>query len=118
MTFTIDTYTLNVLDFTEESSPTATQWYAWENDALKTKNFVYGLKRRWRLRCVEKNVAWSNSAAKYLREKCQNGEAVEFTVDEGDKYQLPATNVYVLSITIEMETAGNVRYFSIILKEV
>jgi hypothetical protein len=118
MTFTIDTYTLNVLDFTEESNPTSAQWYAWENDALKLKNFVYGLKRRWRLRCVEKNVAWNNSAAKYLREKCQSGTSVTFTVDEGDKYQLSATSVVILSITIEMETSQNIRYFSVTLKEV
>jgi len=120
MTFTVDTYTLNVTDFSEESQPTASEWLAWVSQALMLKRFVYGLKRVWRLSCVEKDVDWSSSAALYLRNKAQSGETVTFTVDEGSRYQLAATSVYVESVSIEMRLVGgqNVRYFSVQLKEV
>jgi len=119
MTFTIDTYTLNVTDFSESSQPTASEWNAWENQALALKRFVYGLKRVWNLLCVEKDVAWTNSAALYLRNKAQLGDKVTFTVDEGDRYQLSATSVYVVNVSIEMKLVGgqNVRYFTVQLKE-
>jgi hypothetical protein len=119
MTFQIDSYTLNVTDFTEQSQPTASEWFAWENQALALKRFVYGLKRVWSLSCVEKDVAWSNSAALYLRNKLQTGDTVTFTVDEGDRYQLPATSCYVVNVQIEMKLVGgqNIRYFTVQLKE-
>jgi len=119
MTFTIDTYTLNVTDFSESSQPTASEWHAWENQALALKRFIYGLKRAWQLSCVEKDVAWTGSAALYLRNKAQSGEKATFTVDEGDRYQLSATSVYVVSVSIEMRLVGgqNVRYFTVQLKE-
>jgi len=119
MAFTIDGYTLNVTDFSESSRPTASEWFAWENEALALKRFVYGLKRVWNLSCVEKDVAWNESAALYLRNKAKSGETVTFTVDEGDRYQLPATTVYVVNVEIEMRLVGgqNIRYFTVQLKE-
>jgi hypothetical protein len=119
MTFTVDDYTLNVSDFSEESQPVASEWDAWENGALALKRFVYGLKRVWNLTCVEKDVEWENSAAFYLRSKAQSGEKVTFTVDEGSRYQLPATNVYVVSVSVEMRLDGgqNIRHFTVQLKE-
>jgi hypothetical protein len=119
MTFTIDSYTLNVTDFSESSQPIGPEWFAWENQALALKRFVYGLKRVWSLSCVEKDVAWANSAALYLRNKLQSGETVTFTVDEGDRYQLSATNCYVVNVQIEMRLVGgqNIRYFTVQLKE-
>jgi hypothetical protein len=119
MTFTIDSYTLNVTDFSEQSQPTASEWDSWENEALALKRFVYGLKRVWSLSCVEKDVAWSSSAALYLRDKLQSGDTVTFTVDEGDLYQLSATSVYVVNVSIEVKLVGsqNIRYFTVQLKE-
>ena len=119
MTFTIDSYTLNVTDFTEQSQPTASEWNAWKNQVLALEHFVYGLKRVWSLSCVEKDVAWSSSAALYLRNKLQSGDTGTFTVDEGDRYQLSATSVYVVNVSIEMRLVGgqNVRYFTVQLKE-
>ena len=120
MTFTVDTYTLNVTGFSEQSTPEATQWEQWVNGALSLKRFTIGLKRLWSLECVEKDVAWSSSAALYLRNKLQSGDTVTFTVDEGDRYQLPATSCYVVNVQIEMRLVGgqNIRYFTVQLKEV
>jgi hypothetical protein len=119
VTFTVDSYTLNVTDFSEESQPTASEWHAWENTALALKRFVYGLKRVWTLSCVETDVAWANSAALYLRDKAETGALVTFTVNEGSRYQLPATNVYVVSVSIEMKLVGgqNIRHFTVQLRE-
>jgi len=119
MTFQIDSYTLNVTDFSESSQPTVSEWFTWENQALALKRFVYGLKRVWSLSCVEKDVAWSSSAALYLRNKLQSGDTVTFTVNEGDRYQLPATSCYVVNVQIEMKLVGgqNIRYFTVQLKE-
>ena len=54
-----------------------------------------------------------------MRNKAQSGETVTFTVDEGDRYQLPATTVYVVNVEIEMRLVGgqNIRYFTVQLKE-
>jgi len=119
MAFTVDTYTLNVCEFSEASEPVAVDWKVWDN-CLVLKRNVYGLKRAWRLSCVEKDIAWTNSAALYLRNKAASGEAVTFTVDEGDRYQLPATKVYVTHVEIVMELVGgqNIRHFTVTFKEV
>jgi len=116
MTFTIDSYTLNVTDFSESSQPTASEWDAWENEALALKRFVYGLKRVWSLSCVEKDVAWANSAALYLRNKAQTGEVVSFTVDEGDRYLLSSTSAYVDNVNVDFENP-NLRRFTVQLSE-
>jgi len=119
MTFTIDSYTLNVTDFSESTEQIGAEWSAWEDEKVVIKRFVYGVKRIWRLNCVEKDVAWSSSAAKYLQQKMAAGDTVTFTVDEGGRYSLPSTAVYVAALEIEMETAGiqNMRRFTVVLKE-
>jgi len=119
MTFTVDGYTLNVTDFSEQNQPVASEWHAWQNQALTLKHFVYGLKRVWTLSCVEKDVAWVDSAALYLRNKAASGETVTFTVDEGSRYQLSATTAYVVNVSLNMRLVGgrNIRYFNVTIKE-
>ena len=119
MTFTIDSYTLNVLDFSEEAEPIGAEWIGWENAQLKRERFVYAVKRTWRLNCIEKNVAWSSSVINYLQQKMAANETVTFTVDEGDRYQLPATTVHIVNVEFNMPQVGgqNIRHFTVILKE-
>lgn len=119
MTFTIGDKSLNVIEFSESSEPIGAEWTAWENEALVIKRFVYGLKRTWTLRCYEKDVAWSESAAKYLREQAAAGVTLQFTADEGALYQVQATNVYVIRVEVEAQPLGsqNIRYFTVVLKE-
>ncbi|MCD6466242.1 hypothetical protein J7L27_07760 [Candidatus Bathyarchaeota archaeon] len=119
MTFTIDSYALNVLDFSEEAEPIGAEWIGWENAQLKRERFVYAIKRTWRLNCIEKNVAWSSSVINYLLQKMAANETVTFTVDEGDRYQLPATTVHIVNVEFNMPQVGaqNIRHFTVILKE-
>ena len=119
MTFTIDDYTLNVLDFSEEAESIGAEWIGWENAQLQRERFVYAVKRTWRLNCIEKDVAWPSSIINYLQQKMAANETVTFTVDEGDRYQLPATTVHVAGIEFNMQPAGtqNIRFFTVTLKE-
>jgi len=119
MTFTVGEKSLNIIEISESSEPIGTEWVAWENESLTIKRFIYGLKRIWTLRCYEKDVAWSSSAAKYLRDQAAAGVTLQFTADEGALYQVPATNVYVVRVEIEAQPVGtqNIRYFTVVLKE-
>lgn len=119
MTFTIDSFTLNVVDLTETSSPVGAEWHAWENEQIVLKRYIYGIKRTWRLTCIEKDVAWSNSAARYLQQKMAAGETVQFSVNEGDRYSLPATTCHIAGLELEIEPAGqqNIRKYVVILRE-
>ncbi|MEM2424321.1 MAG: hypothetical protein QXM00_07600 [Candidatus Bathyarchaeia archaeon] len=119
MTFTVDSITLNVRDFSESSEPIGAEWIAWENEQIVVKRFVYSLKRTWRLSCIEKDVVWQNSAVKYLQQKAAAGETVVFAVNEGDRCNLPAVSAHIVSIELEMEPVGtqNMRRFTIMLKE-
>lgn len=80
----------------------AAQWDAWENGAYKRKHRVYGLIRKWSLDCIEENVAWNDSSAKYLREQAATGSVLNYSVDEGNRYTVPATNVYVLNVSLRL----------------
>jgi len=121
MTFIIDAYTLNVIDFSESSEPVSAEWYAWENEKIALKQFVYGVLRKWTLRCVEVNVAWSNSVAKYLQDKMRVGEKVLLSVSEGSMHQVLSVYVYIRSLEINYgrgSTASKfTRRFTIMLQE-
>ena len=119
MTFTIDGYTLNVLNFSEEADPIGAEWLSYENGQLERERHVFDIKRTWRLNCIEKNVAWSSSIINYLQQKMAANETVVFAADEGNRYQLPATIVHIASIEFNMQPAGtqNIRQFAVTLKE-
>jgi hypothetical protein len=119
MTFQVDFLSLNVVEFAETALPIASEWNAWENQQLTVKRFIYGVKRVWTLRCVEKDVAWSNSAAKYLEDRMQQNATVTLTVSEGNRYQLSSTPCHILRVEMEMRLVGgqNIRYFTVQLKE-
>lgn len=120
MTFTIDTYSLTVTDFTETSQPVSTEWYTWENEQLKTKRFTYALKRVWEIGGIEKDIAWTNSVIKYLQEKMSAGETVTLSASEGDRYSLSQTSVHVERLEFDMTLEGmqNIRRYRMTLKEV
>ncbi|MEM1559513.1 MAG: hypothetical protein QW374_04980 [Candidatus Bathyarchaeia archaeon] len=117
--FTIDNYTIDVIDFSERSEPLGSEWMSWMDEKVTVKRFTYGMKRVWRLSCVEKDVAWTNSVVKYLQEKMMSGETVSFTVYDGDRYNLQTTDVYVVSLELEIPVVGqrNIRRYTVILRE-
>jgi len=120
MAVTVGTATLNVTSFLVATQKIGSEWVDWENGQLVRKRFIYGLKRTWTLNCYEKNVAWTDSAAKYLREQAEAGNQLSATIDLGDRYNVSNVDVYVDSVKINMNQVGsqNIRNFTIVLKEV
>jgi hypothetical protein len=122
MTFTVDSYTLNVTGFSESSEPVGTEWHAWESERITVKRFTYGVLRRWTLSCVEVDVAWGNSAAKYLQDKMNAGEKVTFSVSEGNMHTVQSAQAYVSSVEVEYDRGSTpsrfTRRFTVTLKEV
>ena len=118
MTVQLGTKTLNCTNITVQSRPQATEWDAFENEEWTIKRKVWGLKRVWRLDCYEKDVTWSNSAAKYLREQAEAGNTLTLSIDEGDRYNTSAT-VHVLSVDLRIGITGtqNIRQFSVLVRE-
>jgi len=120
MAVTVGTATLNVTSFSVATKKIGSEWVDWENGQLVRKQSVYGLKHTWTLHCYEKNVAWTDSAAKYLDEQSKAGNQLSATIDLGDRYKVENVNVYVDSVEIDMVQVGsqNIRNFTVILKEV
>lgn len=100
MTFTVDSYSLNVAGFSESAKPVGSEWYAWENDVIAVKRFTYGILREWTLSCFEVSVSWSSSVAKYLQDKMKAGEKVTFSVSEGGMHQVSSVQCYVKDLEI------------------
>ena len=119
MAVTLGTKTLQCTAIRISSSPNAAEWHAWENGAWTIKRRVYGIKRVWELECIEENVAWADSAAKYAKEQAEQGNKVQLTIDEGERYNIPATEVYVLAVDLRLDLVGmqNVRRFTITVRE-
>jgi len=120
MAVTVGSATLNVKDFSVATKKISPEWFDWENGQLVRKQSVYGLKRTWTLHCVEKDVAWTDSAAKYLKEQAKAGNQLSATINLGDRYSVSNVSVYVDSVRLDMKQVGsqNIRHFTVVLKEV
>lgn len=103
MTVTIGTKALNVEGggLSESTEVVGSYVDRWINGSYAKEAKIYGIIRRWTLRCYEQNVAWSGSAAKYLQDKAKEGEKLSFAVDEGDMHSVGSTYVYILDVDVE-----------------
>lgn len=119
MTVTLGTKTLNCVEIAVNAEPETVEKPLFEGGKLTVKRHVLGLKHVWTLECVEKDVVWADSAAKYAEEQAQAGNIVQLTIDEGNRYSLPATNVYVVNVDYRLDLVGatNIRRFAITVKE-
>jgi hypothetical protein len=108
---------LTVLSFHEAFDTILAAWDAWESGVSKRKQKVYGVRRAFTLRCVEKDVAWSNCQAKNFQDTATAGTAVSFAIT--DQIRVISTSVYITQVTIDAEDiAGkNIRRFSVMLQE-
>ncbi|MEM0095898.1 MAG: hypothetical protein QW660_04615 [Candidatus Bathyarchaeia archaeon] len=118
MPITLGNKTLNCTRIAETFELVGSQWDGWENGQYKRKIFTVGLIRKWTLECIEKDVAWADSAVPYLQQKAVAAEALTFSISDGNRYQV-STNVYVLNIQLTLKPTGtkNIRYFTIQLRE-
>ena len=78
MTVTLGSKTLNLLGLREISEVKAVKTDRWENGGYKRRYSPIGLLRKWRLECIEKNVAWNESAIKYLEEQAAQATKLDF----------------------------------------
>jgi len=118
MTITIDGKQLNVTHLTEAVEAVAVESDDWRSEGYKRKIRIFGKIRRWTLDCVEKDIAWTDSAANHLQQLAENGTAVSFVIDEGNRHQVN-TQVYVLNVQVTLDLVGtqNIRHFIIQLQE-
>ncbi|OYT47631.1 hypothetical protein B6U79_03850 [Candidatus Bathyarchaeota archaeon ex4484_231] len=123
MTVTIDGKTLKVEGggIRENLKPVGTFTDRWIDAVYKKEAKIFGAIRSWTLRCYEENVPWTSSVAKHLQEKAQSGDAVSFSVDEGNLHEVSATNVYILEVDIGYpkgsKASSFIRYFTVKLQE-
>ncbi|RLI28152.1 hypothetical protein DRO58_02750, partial [Candidatus Bathyarchaeota archaeon] len=77
-----------------------------------------GLKRIWRLECIEKGVPWDYSAARYLQYKAWKGKPVEFKARMNDRYETEEVEAYITGITVDLiDIDSNIRKFTVELRE-
>jgi len=117
VTITLGTKTLNVTNISETVDIIGTQYDAWQNTVCVKKTSVYGACRKWLVDCVEKDVAWADSAANYLMGVSSGGTAITFTSD--DPRRPINSSVVVLQVALQLELTGtvNVRKFTVQLQE-
>jgi len=122
MPVTVDGKSLNIEGggLIEETKPVGAFVDKWENGEYQKEAKVYGAVRSWELDCYEKNVAWTNSVAKYLQEKMKAGESVSLSIDLGDLHSASAT-VHIAAVRVGYEkgakTSNFIRRFTVSLQE-
>ncbi|MCP8309921.1 MAG: hypothetical protein L6N96_03715 [Candidatus Methylarchaceae archaeon HK02M2] len=60
---------MNFTNFTKNLLAVATQRDVWEKQQYKVKLRVFRIMKSWTLKCKEKGISWTDSAAKHLQEK-------------------------------------------------
>jgi hypothetical protein len=117
VTITLGTKTLNVTNLSETVDIIGTQYDIWQNGACVKKTTVFGSVRKWIVDCIEKDVAWADSAANYLMSNASAGTALTFSSD--DPRRPINSSVVVLQVALQLELAGtvNVRRFTVQLME-
>jgi len=117
-TITLGTKTLNVIGLRESLGVIGLQYDLWQNQVCRRQVVVYGGTRDWSVDCVEKDIAWADSAVNYLMGVASAGTAISFSSD--DPRRPISCNVNILSVLLTLELTGtvNLRHFSLALHEV
>lgn len=107
------------VEFLEDDLSIQTSIDVWESATWKRDLWVHGKTKGWRLRCVEQNVDWNNSAAKKLGTAMVTGGGasdgvLSFIVDKGVLHQVGTVDVYLAYIKIRYESR-NIRHFDLTL---
>ena len=123
MTITLDGLTLSVqsVPFDEDDQADEIETDMWEDGSYARDLHIYRKAKQWRLRCVEQDVDWANSAAKQLGTAMVNGGAnsdgvLSFIVDEGVLHQVGTVDVYLTQLRILYESV-RIRWFELDLQQ-
>lgn len=117
-TITLGTKTVNVVGLRESLAVIGLQYDVWQNQLCRRQVVVYGASRDWSMDCVEKDVAWADSAANYLMGVASAGSAISFTSDDPRRPINSSVNVLSLLLTLQLTGTVNLRHFSLQLHEV
>jgi len=76
-------------------------------------------KRSWQITCIEKNVPWSYSAAKYLQYKAWKGEPVYFKARLNSRCETEEVEAYITGLELNIPSIAdkNIRHITVTLKE-
>lgn len=119
MSVTLDSQTLNVVNWEESLVPLSAMWDKWENGTCKRNMTVFGYLRTFKLDCVEQDVAWASSLVKYFEEKAATGALLAFASTLAVR-NVSSTNMKLTSVGFAAVdvAAQNLRSFSLELQEV
>jgi hypothetical protein len=118
MSVTLDSQSLNVVNWEEGLTSLSAMWDKWQNGACKRNITVFGYVRTFKLDCVEQDVAWASSLVKYFEEKAAAGTALAFASTLAVR-NVSSTNVKITSVGFSAVdvAAQNLRSFSLELQE-
>ncbi len=119
MSVTLDSQTLNVVNWEENLALLSTMFDKWSSGTAKRNMAVFGYVRTFKLDCVEQDVAWASSLVKYFEEKAAAGAALAFASTLAVR-NVSSTNVKITSVGFSAVdvAAQNLRSFSLELQEV
>jgi len=95
------------------------EWDGWKSSAYKRSCRPLGLQRIYQIACLEKDVSWTNSAAKAFLTQMTVDSSVLLWISEGDKLTIDSAQVRILSCPVSMPQIGNqnVRFFTVTVRE-
>ena len=119
MSVTLDSQTLNVVNWKESLVPLSSVFDKWEDGTAKRNIAVFGFVRTFKIDCIEQDVVWVSSLVKYFEEKAAAGTALAFASTLAVR-NVSSTNVKIMSVGFSAVdvAAQNLRSFSLELQEV
>lgn len=125
-TVTVDTtHTLTISGYREASATQLSQYAKFNTSDSKYdhKLMCFGRVKTAEVDCMEKEVVWTSSEAKYLKDKMRAGDTVAFSIsvtDEGaNVVHSESFNAKVIGLSISYSDIGvkNIRYFTVSFQE-
>lgn len=124
---TVDGRVLTISGFRENSASQLSQYPKWNSSTSKYdyKLLAFGRVKTYEVDCFEKDVAWADSNAKYLKDLMQAGTSVSFVVTITSDatgqtiHQETSTSVKVIGLSLSYQDIGtlNLRNFTASFQE-
>lgn len=119
MTATLAGKTLSLQDVAILPEFRLNEWDSWVGSNYKRACRPLGLQKIYQITCLEKDVSWTNSAAKSFLAQMTIDSSVLLWISEGGKLTIDSAQVRILSCPVSMPQIGNqnVRFFTVTVRE-
>ncbi|MCW4002422.1 MAG: hypothetical protein NWE95_00710 [Candidatus Bathyarchaeota archaeon] len=119
MSVSLDSQTLNVVNWDESLVPLSSMFDKWDNGTAKRNLTVFGYVRTFKIDCVEQDVAWASSLVKYFEDKAAAGTLLAFVSTLAVR-NVSSTNVKITGVSFSAVdvAAQNLRSFTLELQEI